>query len=116
MLAERDNTPATRYVGLASLLWDRFATPALDDQWRTTIPEGFAPVIEDGILDVQARTGGDFETSAMESRDAWGPGLVFEARARWVPGSTFLDLVLQHRRSTAYADTLRDNGAVSSKD
>ena len=31
-------------------------------------------------------------------------------------GSTFLDLVLQHRRSTAYADALRDNGAVSSKD
>ena len=31
-------------------------------------------------------------------------------------GSTFLDLVLQHRRSTAYADALRENGAISSKD
>jgi len=31
-------------------------------------------------------------------------------------GSTFLDLVLQHRKSVAYADALRDNGAISSKD
>jgi len=31
-------------------------------------------------------------------------------------GSTFLDLVLQQRKSVAYADALRDNGAISSKD
>ena len=31
-------------------------------------------------------------------------------------GSTFLDLVLQQRKSAADADALRDNGAISSKD
>jgi len=39
-----------------------------------------------------------------------------DINARLENGSTFLDLVLQHRKSVDYADALRDNGAISSKD
>jgi hypothetical protein len=39
-----------------------------------------------------------------------------DINTRLEDGSTFLDLVLQHRKSAAYAGALRDNSAISSKD
>ncbi len=91
-VSEADNAPASGQVRLASIFEDRFDAAPLSDQWEVTNPEGHVPVITDGVLDVQARVGGDYSRSAIQSWDEWGPGVVLEARAMFVPGSGFIDV------------------------
>ena len=94
VVAEADTAAASGQLRLAPLLSDRFDQATLDPQWVTTRPAGYVPVIEDGLLDVQERDDSEYLLSAIESVAEFGPSVVLEARAMFVPGSAFIDVGL----------------------
>ncbi len=91
-ISEVDSSAAAGQLRLDSRLYDSFREPTLDPQWHATNPDGYAPIIENGVLDVQERDGETFDLSSIESYQTWGPGVVLEARAMFVPGSRFIDV------------------------
>ena len=94
MITEIDSSSSGGQVRLESPLNDVFADSTLGAQWHATRPEGYTPVINDGILDVQEPGDDVSSVSAIESYQSWGPGVVLEARAMFVPGSCFIDVGL----------------------
>ena len=98
MASESDSSSAGGQLRLQAALNEVFTGGDLDPQWHVTRPvEGYLPVIAGGILDVQEHEGLDTSTSAIETYRTWGPGVVMEARAMFVPGSRFIDVGLTPR-------------------
>ncbi|HOX26089.1 MAG TPA: Ig-like domain-containing protein [Candidatus Krumholzibacteria bacterium] len=91
-VTEMDHGPGGGQLRLPGQLNDLFREPTLGPEWHATNPEGYTPVIADGILDVQERNDATFELSSIESDQTWGPGVVLEARAMFIPGSRFIDV------------------------
>ncbi len=92
MITEVDSGAAGGQLRLQGRLSDTFDAPTLSSVWFAANPEGYTPSIVDGVLNVQEQDPNYTGHSSIESQEAWGPGVVLEARAKFVPGSRFIDV------------------------
>ncbi len=91
-IAETDSGVAGGQLCLQGRLSDTFDSPTLSSVWFAANPVGYTPSIVDGVLNVQEQDPNYVGHSSIESYEVWGPGVVLEARAKFVPGSRFIDV------------------------
>ncbi|RKZ18947.1 hypothetical protein DRQ50_03070, partial [bacterium] len=93
MVSEADSSATAGAVRLLAPVSDLFLEPDLSPIWQISRPAGgYAPVIQNGIMDVQERDDEIYEMSAIQTIATFNAGVIFEGRAKFMPGSAFVSI------------------------
>ncbi len=95
-VCETDSSAAGGQLRLQARLAEAFTDSLLPPTFHVVQPyaDAYLPVIAGGVLDLQQHDNLAVPTSSIEAYPTWGPHLVMEARAMFIPGSKFIDIGL----------------------